>query len=317
MKRRVKVILANIKRFNNNTTKYLQGRCLYAWICEIYCAVRFGCSPEDFFRYRFYEKSNYERNKFITHRRCQRIIKKYNDKNKNHIFQNKVTFNEHFKDFIGREWLCLQNASQTEFEDFIKKHKQVIMKPINGGQGKGIFKLSYDETKNVEYVDDYRNYIVEELLIQHEEMSKINSSSVNTVRVLTFKGQIIACALRTGSAGAVVDNLRSSGVCAHVDVDTGIIDTKCMDKDFNTYISHPDSKVVMVGIQLPEWEKMKEFIHNAVKIVPEVEYVGWDVAILKDGFALIEGNHDPGHSVVQMIAQTGLYQTIRRIKNSK
>ena len=188
------------------------------------------------------------------------------------------------------------------------------MKPTNGGQGRGIFKLTYNEIKKNESVDNYRNYIVEEFLIQHEEISKINHTSVNTIRVLTFKGEILACALRTGSAGSVVDNLRSQGVCAHIDVETGIIDAKCMDKEFNNYMFHPDSKVQMVGIKIPNWEALKQYVKGATKIVPDVEYVGWDVAVLKDGFALIEGNHDPGHSVVQMITQTGLYDDIKKIE---
>ena len=47
-------------------------------------------------------------------------------------------------------------------------------------------------------------------------------------------------------------------------------------------------------------------------MIPEVQYAGWDVAILEDGVAIIEGNRDPGHDVVQMIAQTGLYNKIRK-----
>ena len=37
-------------------------------------------------------------------------------------------------------------------------------------------------------------------------------------------------------------------------------------------------------------EKVKE----AALVVPEVQYIGWDVAILKNSVALIEGNHDLG-----------------------
>ena len=43
---------------------------------------RFGCSPDDYFRYEFYRKSNFEKNKFITYRTSKRIIKKYNDPEK-------------------------------------------------------------------------------------------------------------------------------------------------------------------------------------------------------------------------------------------
>lgn len=54
-------------------------------------------------------------------------------------------------------------------------------------------------------------------------------------------------------------------------------------------------------------------VKEAALVVPEVQYIGWEVAILKNSVALIEGNHDSGHDVVQMIAQTGLYQDILRV----
>lgn len=313
MKRKIKFINDNIQRFNKNTAEFLNGRYLYAWICEIYCALRFGCSPDDFFRYKFYEKSNFERNKFITYRRSKKIIKTYNDKSECNIFRDKVEFNKKFGAFLGREWLNLETATQEEFDRFVMKHRTVMIKPVRGGQGKGIFKLVYDTANKNESVENFRDCIAEEFLIQHEIISKINCTSVNTVRILTFKGEIIACALRTGGAGAVVDNLHSNGVCAHIDIETGIIDAMAIDMSLKSYISHPDSKEKIVGLQIPNWTDLKIFMQQVVSVVPEVKYVGWDVAVLKDGFAIIEGNHDPGHDVVQMIAQTGLYE---KIKNS-
>lgn len=56
---------------------------------------------------------------------------------------------------------------------------------------------------------------------------------------------------------------------------------------------------------------------KAALVVLEVPYIGWDVAILKNSVALIEGNHDPGHDIVQMIGQTGLYQDILRCVHNK
>lgn len=317
MNKKFKFVLDNIKRFNDNTAKYLNKRYLYAWTSEIYCLLRFGASPFDYFRYRFYEKSNLERDKFITHRRSTKIINKYNDKEKLKIFYDKVTFNKYFKDFINREWLDLNTASQEEFENFLKKHKNVIMKPSNGGQGKGIFKLTFNENEQIEKVDNYRNYIVEEFLVQHKDMARLNPSSVNTMRVLTFKGKMIACTLKTGGAGAIVDNLKSNGVCAHVDTETGIVDAMGMDLNFNKYVEHPDSKVQFLGFKIPNWEQLKDYLNEVTKIVPEVMYVGWDIAFLEDGFAIIEGNHDPGHGIVQMIGQTGVYASIKAINKKR
>ena len=186
----------------------------------------------------------------------------------------------------------------------------MLIKPLDGGQGKGIFKIKNDSDFNLA---SNPNCIAEEILIQHEKMRELNPTSVNTVRVLTFKGKIIACALRIGGDNAIVDNLHSNGVCVHLDKDSGIIDALCIDNNLNKYLKHPKTGKVLVGFQVPNWEILISRVLEAAKVVPEVQYVGWDVAVLENDVAIIEGNHDPGHDVVQMIAQTGLWEDIKRL----
>ena len=311
-----KFIRDNINRFNSNVYRFYDGRYIRGWLDEIYAMVRFGCSPDDYFRYEFYRKSNYERDKFITYRRSKKIIAKYNDSTKISLLNNKVKFNQYFHQYIHRDWIEIGDATQKELDQFCAVHDTLIIKPIAGGQGHGIF-LWNKETALLKKRDlrDYSGYIAEEVLVQHPEMKMLNPTSVNTVRVLTFQGEVIAAALRIGGTGAIVDNLHSNGVCGHIDVKTGIIDVPCIDMKFNKYVYHPATHKKLVGFEIPLWNLVKEEVIKAAQLIPEVAYIGWDVAILKDSVALIEGNHDPGHDVVQMIAQTGLYHKIKYGEN--
>lgn len=307
-------IKGNISRFNSNTRKFIHGglkNC--AWIDEVYCFIRHGCSPDDYFRYEFYKKSDYERSRFITYRRSQRLIKQYNDPQYIKYFKEKQLFNEKFSDFLGREWLDCNKASWEEFVEFVHRHKEVLMKPLDGGQGKGIYKLTESELTTIDY-NTNRHFLCEQIIQQHSIMSSLNNSSVNSVRVLTFKGQVIACALRIGGTGAIVDNLHSNGVCAHLDLKTGIIDNLCINNQLEKFLYHPGSHLQLVGFRIPNWDKVIETAKAAAMVVPQVQYVGWDIAVTETGTALIEGNHDPGHDVVQMIAQTGLYNVIRNLE---
>lgn len=253
----------------------------------------------------------------MTYSRSKKIIKKYNKNNKREIFQDKQKFNEYFSDYIKRDWLSLENATQKQFEEFCVNHNGVIMKPRKGGQGIGIFKISVDEINHYN-VKDYREYIAEEILTQHQKMNLLNRSSVNTIRVLTFKGQIIACAIRVGVENAPVDNLHSHGVCGCIDLETGCVIAPFINNKLKKHLYHPTTGVKLIGFEVPNWDKTKDVVQKATQIVSEIEYIGWDIAILQDDVALIEGNHDPGHDVAQMIAQTGIYEIIRRIqKGSK
>lgn len=301
----------NIIRFNRNVHDHFNGRYIRAWCDEIYSLIRFGCSPDDYFRYEFYRKSKFERDKFITYRRSKSIIKRYNDPEKVEIFNNKVKFNMYFRDYIKRDWLEIDTATSDEIECFCNKYRTLIVKPVKGGQGQGIFLWNKENsTSGKDNLKDYRGYIAEEILIQHPVMATLNPTSVNTVRVLTFKGEIIAAALRIGGSGAIVDNLHSNGICGHIDVKTGIIDIPCIDMKFNRYIYHPATNKKLVGFEIPLWDLLVAEVTRAAKCLPSVQYIGWDVAILENSIALIEGNHDPGHDVVQMIGQTGLYHNI-------
>ncbi len=307
--KKIALIRKKAKNFNENVDKSMNGRRLSAWISECYCYARFGCSPDDYFRYQFYKKSNLERDKFITYRRSQKIIKKYNNPQYISLFRDKREFNKLFADFLKREWVDLGTTTEDEFVSFVKKHGSVMMKPLSGGQGRGVYKMSADKLVALNY-QEYGQFIAEELLVQHPDMASLNPSSVNTVRVLTFKGNIITCALKIGGVGSDVDNFHlSNGICAHLDKDKGVIDV-CIDNAMNKYIDHPITGKRLLGFTVPYWNLIISTVTKAAQVVPEVAYVGWDVAVLKDDVAIIEGNHDPGHDIVQMVAQKGLYEDI-------
>lgn len=303
--------LDNIHRFNRNVKKHLKNRLVSAWTSELYCAVRYGCSPDDYFRYQFYKKSNYERNSFITYKRSRQLIKIYNDPNFISYFSDKRLFNHHFSEYLKRDWISLESIQEEEFLAFVKKNKRVLLKPVAGGQGKGIQVLEWEDAQGK--LNSFRDYIAEEVLVQHPKMSALHPNSVNTIRILTFKGEIVACALRVGNNNSFVDNLHSKGICGHVDIETGIVDYPCVDNELNAYWKHPTTGETLIGFQIPLWDLVKEEVQKVAKEIPEVQYVGWDIAILPETIAIIEGNHDPGHDVVQMISQQGIYNVISNL----
>lgn len=309
--KKIDFYLDNFRRFNKRFSSLDDHKLLYCWAEEIYCAARFGCSPDDYFRYEFYKKSDSERNKFITYKRSRRIIRTFNRGDVS-ILEDKAKFNTFFSDYIHREWIDLRRAGDGDFEKFLEKHGKIILKPVEGGQGKGIFSFSREEYHKG-FLDEHRSYIAEEILVQHPAMAQLNPSCVNSVRILTFKNTVIACALRIGGDHSLVDNLHSNGICAHLDLETGVVDTLCVDNQMNRYLYHPLNGMCLVGFKIPNWEILKAAAVEASRKLPDIQYIGWDVAVLEDKAALIEGNHDPGHDVVQMIAQTGLYDKIKEL----
>lgn len=71
------------------------------------------------------------------------------------------------------------------------------------------------------------------------------------------------------------------------------------------YERHPLSNATITHRKLPCWEKMIGFVQNAhVRLFPDQVVIGWDVALLSDGFCLIEANKAPDLDIIQC-AQKG------------
>lgn len=74
----------------------------------------------------------------------------------------------------------------------------------------------------------------------------------------------------------------------------GVVYVEAIDKEDNIYHEHPITKEKIVGFKVPEFDAAVKLVKEAAKVVPEVAYVGWDVAISASGPVIVEGNCFPG-----------------------
>lgn len=304
-----------IAAFNRETKRVNRGRYLRAWADEIACFFLYGSAPDDYYQYEFYKLSPSERNKFITWRRSHKLIQA-NGADAEAIVE-KDKFNQRFDTYLNRDWIDLQTASSETFQAFLKKHGAAFMKPLGGACGKGIFILNADEfERDGCNIEKYRSYIAEEVLHQHEAISRLNPNAVNTLRVLTYRGEILLAVLKLGTGDSIVDNQHAKGLNGNVDLETGITNTVFYDLDYNPYYRHPDTGEMLIGVEIPHWQELKDKVTAAAKELREVPYLGWDVAITPDGIAIIEANEAPGHDLAQGAAKIGVYQRIKEIEKN-
>ncbi|MBB5144966.1 hypothetical protein HNQ35_000155 [Cerasibacillus quisquiliarum] len=155
------------------------------------------------------------------------------------------------------------------------------------------------------------NPIIEELIVQHNELSEFNPTSVNTLRVVTLlcndgKARVMTANLRVGNGEKYADNFHHNGIAALLDVNSGIVVTSGIDMNFNRYYVHPVTGKQIIGFKIPYWEKVIQTCKEAAHVTPSVGYVGWDVAIGKDGqIMIIEGNAAADPDISQMPDQIG------------
>lgn len=274
------------------------------------CAVKYNAGYMDYKIAEMYRLNGAQRRTVITRGISNDIVRRMNDKAYWHFFDDKTQFNTTFAKWVRRDWIKSDdNLTKEALEAFLQNKDQVIYKPLEGSSGQGIVKYLKKDWKNVgafrEQLLEAGPGILEEVVIQHPEMARMCPTSVNTVRIATMLGDkkegIVYAFLRIGN-GRVMDNVDCGGMAARVDLDSGTLLTVGADKQGNTFEKHPITGTPIIGFKIPFFEEAKQMCLEAMRVVPQVRFVAWDVAITPDGPRFIEGNSFPSHAVPQFAA---------------
>ncbi len=274
-----------------------------------YCRYRFGCRHFEYFWFNFMNRKNRDRKNFLLFHH-QSIGYKAVKRNTTQ-FALKSSQYDFFPDMIGRSYIRVDESGFKGLSNFTEQREKVIFKPDFGTHGKGIFtyKRVEGEQRLREIFADIegKNYLCEDFIIQHPEMAKLSSQSVNSIRVLTLNDhgnvKIVDTAVKMGSDDSDCDNLSSGGLAATVDVETGIVVTVGVSSHHERFIYHPETGQKIVGFNIPYWRELKSMVVKAALRMPDMPIRGWDIAISENGPCIIEVNSYPGSRLNQLMDQ--------------
>ena len=189
-----------------------------------------------------------------------------------------------------------------------KNLDDVIIKPALSSQGRGIASLSV--TDGISNIDGLpiekvfhqygKNFLIQKRVKQHERMNALNPTSVNTIRIVTFRSDmeilLIYAVVRIGKMGSVVDNQCAGGISAIID-EKGRLGKFGFGGYEEDNIVKTDTGTILEGYQIPSYEKAIETVKNLHFQLPFFDLIGWDIAIDEDGDpVLIEWNQRVGLS---------------------
>jgi len=286
--------------------------------------VHYHWDFDEFFMYHFEDISDEKRKSFVPEYEKNIFCARVNDPEKSKIFDNKWATYQRFSRFFKRDVCHLEGSEQLtrqEFKEFIQKHNAFIVKPVFSASGDGIRFMTVsgiEDAKNkisAIFAKSREPLLLEELIVQSEKMGKYHKDSVNTLRMRTFrfddKVELLPSNMRLGRGGAKIDNTSKGGISVALDMNGKAF--AASDEQGNTFDYHPDSGVKIIGENVPLWEEAVSFVKDLAQIVPEVRYVGWDIALTNEGWVLIEGN-DKGMFVgLQKPTQQGFRDKMNRI----
>ena len=297
------------------------------YVIDYLCAALFyGASISDYFAYGFYKLRPSGRNEYITFRRYHKIMRIANKKEDIHICRNKLDFNKHFSDFLGREWIDTKTATPEQLHEFILKHPIFFTKDIMGFRGDGVKRIDSTKIQINAFLNDLlsqmdTHYIFDEPLTEILSLKELHPWSINTIRVVTFydskhdKVHYMNARIRIGNQKNSVDNFHYDGIGANIDVTTGVITSLGYDTHNRTYITHPITEKQILGLQIPKWQECIHYIEQAVRHIPTVRYIGWDLVIQENGeLCLIEANDNADHDF-QQLHNKGLWKEYRKLLN--
>ena len=206
-----------------------------------------------------------------------------------------------------------------QLQSIFTNDMDAFAKPSDGMLGKGVFRLFIKDRKI--YINGTQcpmeklievllsaDYLIQERIIQHPEMSKLCSSSVNTIRLQTVmdgEGNVIPFGpgVRIGRMGSPVDNWALGGVFVGIDRDTAKLkNIGILKPQYGTKVTeHPDTHITFKNYAIPFYKEAEKIVVELHKIMFRSHSIGWDIAITEKGPVIIEGNDRWEISLIQAV----------------
>ena len=131
---------------------------------------------------------------------------------------------------------------------------------------------------------------MQERLNQSEFMNSLCSSSINTIRMTTYRSPIdnqshvLSIILRIGKEGSLVDNAHAGGLFCSVNFN-GLLGKKLYDQYGNSYTQINDKDFSSEDRIIPDMDKIIEFANDVADRIPHLRLLALDV--------MINDNNDP------------------------
>lgn len=155
------------------------------------------------------------------------------------------------------------------------------------------------------------DWIVQRRARPHPQMAHVVPDVCSTVRVITLYDDaptILGALVRFGEGNSPADNYDGGGIISLVDLETGTLG-RCLHTEAGLVKRgehHPYTGAAITGMQLPDWDAIKELALAGACAFHHLRCVGWDIAITDKGPVVLEGNSRPGVVSFQSLAGRGV-----------
>lgn len=173
--------------------------------------------------------------------------------------------------------------SEDEALNILLGFEHAVFKKSRGSKhGEGVV-LAEQEQYGTLLNDFSQNYIVQELLRQHDTLSYFNNTSVNIIRIITvcLDGEVyvLSSKLRVGAPGSFCDHC-GFGELNALDIpinDSGMFGEKAFDSDAGVFMDSVFGQKIPES--LPYYMDMVAMIKKSHVKYPDYGILGWDMTV--------------------------------------
>lgn len=174
----------------------------------------------------------------------------------------------------------------------------LILKPsVDSGSGKGVMLFRRNgtgwahakdpslELTNAFLMSFGPDFVLQEAVVQHPGLAKLNDSSVNTLRIAVYrsvkdeKAHVLAAIVRIGRKGEFVDNAHAGGMFVGIDVATGMLKDKAFDQYGYSSAVWNDLDLSAEQIEVPHWRDAVSFVEKLAERIHHMRLMAFDVTI--------------------------------------
>ena len=227
-----------------------------------------------------------------------------NDMSMKSILKDKINLftRPGIREYMHRPALDMAAASDEEIRQFLRAFGKVTGKR-NTVAGEGFRIYTDDGTDMAAQIRADGAEILEPFIRQHPAYQEIYPDSLNTLRIHTVRSSsevriFLTAMLSVGGDGAVTDVSASTTRYRVLLSDDGSI-LRAFRQDPGkmwqiTGRHHNTGYLFRQGRKLPGIPACLECCRKAAFYIPEMRYIGWDVAVTKEGPVIVEANNISG-----------------------
>ena len=188
--------------------------------------------------------------------------------------------------------------NEEEIKKIANQNGIVVKSSIETGGGRGVDVILKDSEKLSQFkkfntIGELKNvygqsFIVQEYMCQHPFFSQFNSTSVNTVRLFTYRSvvdeqiHVIQAVLRIGKKGSFVDNQASGGFCCGIDLQTAKLNSFAVNK-YGEKFESVNSTSLLGDYFVPKFDDLLSVSKEIAKSYRYHRLLGFDLTVTEKG----------------------------------